>query len=64
MKHIESLPDIPFDEFYMNYILQIQDQNIDIEMDFLIHRNELNPMRMNKLINKSCERLVKDTWLK
>ena len=31
--YIDELPDIPFDQYYQNYVCRVQDQNIKIEID-------------------------------
>lgn len=33
--YIDELPDIPFDQYYQNYVCRVQDQNIKIEIDSL-----------------------------
>lgn len=31
--YIDELPDIPFDQYYQDYVCRVQDQNIRIEID-------------------------------
>ena len=33
--YIDELLDIPFDQYYQNYVCRVQDQNIKIEIDSL-----------------------------
>ncbi len=33
--YIDELPDIPFDQYYQDYVCRVQDQNIRIEIDSL-----------------------------
>ena len=33
--YIDELPDIPFDQYYQNYVCRVQDQNIKIEIESL-----------------------------
>lgn len=33
-RYIKELPDITFEEYYQQYILQVQDENIGIETNF------------------------------
>lgn len=49
---------LTFQEYYRNHVLKVQDENIDSEMCYLLSNNELTPMRMCKLADKSIERLV------
>lgn len=48
-----------FEEYYRDYVIKVQDENIDNEMSFLLSNNDLTPMRMCKLADKSIERLVR-----
>lgn len=57
--YIKTMPNISFSQYYVQYICEVQDNNIEAEMEFLISHNELTPMRMNKLLQKSYEGLVK-----
>lgn len=50
---------LTFQEYYRNHVLKVQDENIDSEMCYLLSNNELTPMRMCKLTDKSIERLVR-----
>lgn len=56
---IHNLPDISFQEFYSDYVMKVQDDNIDEEFRFLSSNNNLTPLSINRLISKSFERLVK-----
>ena len=42
----------PFQEFYMRYIMTVQDRNIELEMKHLKAKNLLTPMSMDLLIDK------------
>ena len=42
----------PFQEFYMNYIMTVQDRNIELEIRHMKDKNFLTPMSMNLLIDK------------
>lgn len=50
---------LTFQEYYRNYVLKVQDENIDSELSYLLSNNELTPMRICKLADKSIERLVR-----
>ena len=56
---IHDLPNISFQEFYSNYVMHVQDENIDEELRFLSSNNNLTPLSINRLISTSFERLVK-----
>lgn len=55
--YIKYLPDIPFDLVYSEYILSVQDSNIDAEMSFLLKHNKLDLRLMDNTIHQSFERL-------
>lgn len=54
---IESLPDISFEQYYVNYIMRVQDQNIDEELRYLRRANSLDPLIMMRAIGDSFERM-------
>lgn len=56
-ERIESVPKISFDEFYLQYMCDVQDSNIDMEFDYMVHRNTLNIRSMESLIKNTFERL-------
>lgn len=56
-KYIEALPDTSFEQFYVNYIMQVQDENIEREMEYLSSKNILNIPAMENSIVKEIERL-------
>lgn len=56
MHEIESGPD--FDEFYSNYILDVQDKNIEDELAYLVHSNTLTPLSLDALVNNTLKGLI------
>ena len=52
---------IEFSKFYTEYVMNIQDENIEEELKFLVSNNKLTPMNLNKLLNSSLERMVGET---
>lgn len=59
---IESVPDIPFYQFYMNYMLAVQDNNIQIEVSSTFRRSrpDVKDIRdINRLIDSTYSRMVK-----
>ena len=54
---IANLPDITFEQYFMEYIMEVQDANIDKEMKFMTGRNMLKPLAMDKVIAKTWEAL-------
>jgi len=49
--YIESLPCISFEEHFMNYIFEVQDTSIDLEVQFAIRNNFLDINSVNRIIN-------------
>lgn len=56
---INNIPDIPFSVFYGNYIMKVQDDNIEEELRFLEIANTLDVRSFGKLIENSFEKMVK-----
>lgn len=56
---IQSLDNISFDLFYINYIIEMQDLDLDNEFKRLTTSNVLNPASMSKLIQSTYEGLVR-----
>ena len=56
-EYISNLPMVSFERFYINYIMQIQDENIEREMQYLSNKNLLDVKRMENSIVKEVERL-------
>ena len=54
---IKDLPDIPFQHFYISYIMKVQDNNIDLEVKFLNANNLLDAYTLETSIVKEFERL-------
>lgn len=48
---ISSIKYDSFPEYFMQYIMQVQDKNIDLELKRLISRNQLNVNSMIQLVN-------------
>ena len=48
---ISSIKYDSFPEYFMHYIMQVQDKNIDLELKHLISRNQLNVNSMIQLVN-------------
>lgn len=59
---IQSVPDIPFYQFYINYMLAVQDSNIQMEISstFRRIRPDVKDIRdINRLIDSTYSRMVK-----
>lgn len=59
---IKSVPDIPFSEFYMNYMMAVQDANIDMEVSSAFRNVSLDVkilLEASSAIQNSYEGLVK-----
>lgn len=59
---IYDTPSISFSKFFQQYVMDVQDTNIDLEFQFLLQRNRLNANTMDLLIENTYERLNK-LWL-
>lgn len=55
---INTTPDISFGQFYNQYVLTVQDNNIESEFQYLIRRNLLNTSIMDLVIQHTHERLI------
>lgn len=55
---IDDLPDITFNEFFIQYMIAVQDSNIDSEFRKLASRNILDVKSMEKLLNQTMEVFV------
>lgn len=55
---IDSISDMTFNEYYVHYILRVQDRDLENEINSLRRRNTLNIYVMDKLITTSCKGLV------
>lgn len=54
-EQIENLPDISFVIYYQQFIMLVQDTNIDAEFKFLVKRNQLDVKGMQLLIQNTYE---------
>lgn len=54
---IQSAPTISFSRYFQEYILKVQDSNINREFKFLLKRNSLEIDSMGALIQNTIERL-------
>ena len=54
---IEDAPKTSFSEFFQEYVLSVQDFNIDREFKYLVNRNILGVTNMSALIQNTIERL-------
>ena len=55
---IHNIPSISFHQFFVRYMLQVQDSNIDYEFRKFISVNNLDVKSMERLLNSSMEVLV------
>lgn len=55
---INDVPNISFAQFYSEYILTVQDNNIESEFQYMIHHNLLNTSMMDTIIQHTHERLI------
>lgn len=57
---INNLPSISFEEYYTQYVMQMQDMNIDNEVSFLLRNNCLTSLDIDKLSFKELRSLHND----
>lgn len=50
-EYISNLPDISFDEYYMDYIFSVQDDNLQREFKHLKFQRDYNLQTIQGLIN-------------
>ena len=55
---IDTLDDTSFEEFYVEYIMYMQNVAMQNEFDYLIKHNQLNALNLIKLINSETDRMV------
>ena len=53
--YIQELPDIPFEDYYQNYIFDVQDRNIEMEV-YSIKTNDI--LSLDRLIAKLHKELL------
>ena len=52
---IKNSPYITFEEYFQNYVMEVQDKSIDTEVSFLFRNNFPSANSMLKLINQEVE---------
>lgn len=53
-----SANDVPFNQFYIEYVMRVQDENIERELYTMLHKNvDIDVMMMDRLINSTFEGL-------
>lgn len=56
VKHdIINSPCISFREYFTRYVFQVQDENIDSEVTFLLRNNSIDINLFNRVMNKEIE---------
>lgn len=48
---IKDAPFISFEQYFVRYVMEVQDQNIDQEVSFLFRNNKMNMVLLNRLIS-------------
>ena len=52
VKHtIKNIPFITFEEYFIQYVMQMQDTNIDDEVTFVMRNNSLSTLSVDRLIH-------------
>lgn len=52
---INDSPFISFEQYFQNYVMKIQDTNIDNEVAFLMRNNSLTTVLLNKVMNSEVK---------
>lgn len=47
-----------FSEFYSRYIREVQDRNLEDEIEYLLGRNVITPLKLDALINHTLKGLT------
>lgn len=50
----------PFEDMYADYILEVQDRNLEAEIRYLQRMNKLNVTFMSNIIEQTMSTVVKD----
>lgn len=58
IKIMLNSPILSFDDFYLQYIVSVQDMNIQAEFDYLINHNTLTVQSLDKLISNNLGELI------
>lgn len=48
---INDSPFITFEQYFHQYVMNVQDVNIDNEVAFMIQNNDISPMLLNQVMN-------------
>lgn len=56
-EQIATLPNVSFITFYQQFIMSVQDSNIDTEFRFMVNRNRIDVNTMQLLIQNTYERM-------
>lgn len=56
---IKNLPSCTFSQYFIEYVMSVQDSNIDSEFSYLRRHNQLDILNVDRLISEYLSRLVK-----
>lgn len=51
-RKIKNLPDSSFQEFFADYLIQVDGESLNNEINSLVRMNKLDVMGLDKLVNK------------
>ena len=54
---IANSPFISFDQYFLQYVFEIQDKNIDNEISFLLRNNNMNIPTIMRMLNIEGDRI-------
>lgn len=59
MQRLADTPKCNFPQYFLQYVMSIQDSNIDSEFSYLLRHNTLDILNLDRLITDHLDRLVK-----
>lgn len=54
---IKELPDISFERYFVDYVMRVQDENIEEEIRYMRKVNSLDPLLIVRAVGDSFERM-------
>ena len=55
---IDNLPEQSFHQYFIEYMMKVQDSNIEAEFKHMIHHNDVTVLNIGNLIQTTYEGLV------
>jgi len=55
---IEDAPFISFEQYFIRYVMHVQDRMIDTEFSFMLRNNNITATSLNVLLDSAFEELI------